>query len=155
MRVPGEGEGVGAVIDWLVAGEVGDAAVVDIGVMVGGNGPDAVVAGPGNDNSNQGTVTGKAVFEHLVEFRLEDALTADVSDATVVTLYLLSSSNAKLRPLLTRQLKPGARIVSHQFPIGSWPPPWGSYQTGWPYQFNPWTMSEAQFRNNPPPPLIP
>jgi SAM-dependent methyltransferase len=63
-----------------------------------------------------------AGVEHLVEFRLEDALTADVSDATVVTLYLLSSSNAKLRPLLTRQLKPGARIVSHAFSMGrEWP----------------------------------
>jgi hypothetical protein len=49
-------------------------------------------------------------------------LTADVSPATVVTLYLLSSSNAKLRPILTRQLRPGARIVSHAFSMGpSWP----------------------------------
>ena len=57
-----------------------------------------------------------------VEFRLQDALEADVSDATVVTLYLLSSSNAKLRPKLTAQLKPGARIVSHQFGMGDWEP---------------------------------
>lgn len=59
---------------------------------------------------------------HLVEFRLGDALAADVRDATVVTLYLLTSSNARLRPLLTRQLKPGARIVSHAFSMGrEWP----------------------------------
>lgn len=57
-----------------------------------------------------------------VEFRLADALSADVSDATVVTLYLLSSSNAKLRPRLQAQLKPGARIVSHQFGMGDWEP---------------------------------
>jgi precorrin-6B methylase 2 len=64
-----------------------------------------------------------AGVEHLVEFRLEDALTVDVSPATVVTLYLLGSSNAKLRPLLTKQLRPGARIVSHAFSMGStWPP---------------------------------
>ena len=57
-----------------------------------------------------------------VEFRVQDALTVDVSPATVVTLYLLSSSNAKLRPILTRQLKPGARVVSHAFSMGStWP----------------------------------
>jgi len=63
-----------------------------------------------------------AGVEHLVEFRLEDALTVDVSPATVVTLYLLGSSNAKLRPRLTRQLRPGARIVSHAFSMGpSWP----------------------------------
>lgn len=63
-----------------------------------------------------------AGVEGLVEFRLQDAMTVDVTPATVVTLYLLSSSNAKLRPILTRQLKPGARIVSHAFSMGSdWP----------------------------------
>jgi len=57
---------------------------------------------------------------HLVEFRLQDAMTTDVSGATVVTLYLLSSSNLKLRPILTRQLKPGTRIVAHNFAMGDW-----------------------------------
>jgi SAM-dependent methyltransferase len=57
---------------------------------------------------------------HLVEFRLQDAMTTDVSGATVITLYLLSSSNLKLRPILTRQLKPGARIVAHNFAMGDW-----------------------------------
>jgi len=57
-----------------------------------------------------------------VEFRLQDALKADVSDATVVTLYMLASGNAALRPMLTRQLRPGARIVSHAFSMGpTWP----------------------------------
>ena len=60
--------------------------------------------------------------EHLVEFRLGDALAADVSPATVVTLYMLGSGNAALRPVLTRQLRPGARVVSHAFSMGpSWP----------------------------------
>lgn len=60
--------------------------------------------------------------EHLVEFRLGDALAADVSSATVVTLYMLGSGNAALRPVLTRQLRPGARVVSHAFSMGpSWP----------------------------------
>jgi len=63
-----------------------------------------------------------AGVEDRVEFRVQDVLTADVSPATVVTLFLLSSSNEKLRPMLTRQLKPGARIVSHAFSMGrSWP----------------------------------
>jgi hypothetical protein len=49
-------------------------------------------------------------------------MTTDMSEATVVTLYLLSASNLKLRPILTRQLKPGGRIVSHAFSMGSdWP----------------------------------
>ncbi len=60
--------------------------------------------------------------EALVEFRVENAMTTDVSPATVVTLFLLSSSNEKLKPMLTRQLKPGARIVSHAFSMGrEWP----------------------------------
>jgi len=63
-----------------------------------------------------------AGVESLVEFRLEDALAADVSNATVVTLFLLPSSNARLRPLLLKQLKPGARIISHAFAMGpDWP----------------------------------
>lgn len=62
----------------------------------------------------------QAGVEDLVEFRQQDALTVDVSDATVVTLYLLSSSNLKLRPILTSQLAPGARIVSHAFSMGDW-----------------------------------
>jgi predicted RNA methylase len=63
-----------------------------------------------------------AGVEHLVEFRLEDVMKADVSKATVVTLYLLSSSNAKLRPILQSQLRQGSRIVSHAFSMGTdWP----------------------------------
>ncbi len=57
-----------------------------------------------------------------VSFRVQDAMTVDVSDATVVTLYLLAASNARLRPILMRQLRPGARIVAHNFPIGDWEP---------------------------------
>jgi precorrin-6B methylase 2 len=57
---------------------------------------------------------------NLVTFKLENAMTTDLSQATVVTLYLLSSSNLKLRPILTRQLKPGTRIVAHNFAMGDW-----------------------------------
>ncbi len=60
--------------------------------------------------------------EHLVEFRAQDALTVDVSPATVVTLYMLPEFNAKLRPILDRQLRPGSRVVSHDFPIEGWTP---------------------------------
>jgi SAM-dependent methyltransferase len=64
----------------------------------------------------------EAGVETLVDFRVQNVLTADVSAATVVTLYLLSSSNERLRPLLQHQLKPGARIVSHAFSMGrDWP----------------------------------
>jgi SAM-dependent methyltransferase len=60
--------------------------------------------------------------EHLVEFRLQDAFTSDVSPATVVTLYMLPEFNAKLRPMLERQLRPGTRVVSHDYPIEGWVP---------------------------------
>ncbi len=64
----------------------------------------------------------KAGVEGRVEFRQQDALEVDLSEASVVTLYLLSSSNVKLRPRLQSQLKPGSRIVSHQFGMGDWQP---------------------------------
>jgi hypothetical protein len=54
-----------------------------------------------------------------VEFRLQDAMTVDVSTATVVTLYLLPSLNLKLLPKLNRELKPGTRVVSHAFDMGT------------------------------------
>ena len=60
--------------------------------------------------------------DHLVEFREQDALTVDISQATVVTLYMLPEFNAKLRPVFDRQLKPGSRVVSHDFPIEGWVP---------------------------------
>ncbi len=63
-----------------------------------------------------------AGVEHLVTFKLQDAMKTDVSGASVVTTYLLTASNLKLRPLLTSQLKPGARIVTHSFGMGDWTP---------------------------------
>jgi len=64
----------------------------------------------------------KEKVDHLVEFRAQDAFTVDVSPATVVTLYMLPDFNEKLRPILDRQLKPGTRVVSHDFPIPGWTP---------------------------------
>jgi cyclopropane fatty-acyl-phospholipid synthase-like methyltransferase len=58
----------------------------------------------------------------LVRFRNEDLFQANISEATVVTLYLLESLNEKLRPKLLRDLKPGTRIVSHAFRMGDWEP---------------------------------
>lgn len=58
----------------------------------------------------------------LVTFKLENALTTDVSSATVVTTYLLTASNLRLRPILTKALKPGTRIVAHNFGFGDWTP---------------------------------
>jgi len=68
--------------------------------------------------------------ERIKELGLEDkasiiqgsALRVDLSAADVVTMYFLTSSNERLRPSLERWLKPGARVVSNQFPIKGWKP---------------------------------
>lgn len=57
-----------------------------------------------------------------VSFLQGDLFQADISKATVVTLFLSPSVNAELEPKLRRELRPGTRIVSHQFPIGRWSP---------------------------------
>ncbi|MGH7349641.1 MAG: SAM-dependent methyltransferase [Candidatus Rokuibacteriota bacterium] len=57
-----------------------------------------------------------------VTFRVEDVFATDIQDATVVTLFLSPDLNARLRPKLTSQLKPGTRIVSHRYGIGDWVP---------------------------------
>jgi SAM-dependent methyltransferase len=57
-----------------------------------------------------------------VTFRNEDLFETDIKEASVVTLYLLTSLNLKLRPKLWRDLKPGTRIVSHTFDMGDWTP---------------------------------
>jgi tRNA G37 N-methylase Trm5 len=69
-----------------------------------------------NENAARQGMTGK------VTFRLEDLFEANFRDATVVTLYLLPSLNLKLRPKLWKELKPGTRIVSHDFDMDDWPP---------------------------------
>jgi SAM-dependent methyltransferase len=72
---------------------------------------------------NQAEANARAAgVDRRVKFLIQDAMTIDVSDATIVTLYLLSASNVKLRPILTRQLRRGARIVSHSFAMGDWEP---------------------------------
>jgi cyclopropane fatty-acyl-phospholipid synthase-like methyltransferase len=58
---------------------------------------------------------------HLVEFRAADGLTVDISQATVVTLYMFKWFNNQMRPKLQR-LKPGSRVVAHDFDIDEWKP---------------------------------
>jgi hypothetical protein len=57
-----------------------------------------------------------------VQFHQQDVLAADLSRATVLTLYLLPGMMERLRPKLLKELKPGARIVSHDFDLGEWKP---------------------------------
>jgi len=70
-----------------------------------------------NDNLKKANVGDK------VKFLTADLFETDISEATVVTLYLLQSLNEKLRPKLFKELKPGTRVVSHAFSMGdAWPP---------------------------------
>jgi SAM-dependent methyltransferase len=69
-----------------------------------------------NQNAQQAGVSDR------VQFRQQDLFQADLSDATVVTLYLLPEVNLKLRSKLLSELKPGTRIVSHSFDMGDWKP---------------------------------
>jgi SAM-dependent methyltransferase len=56
----------------------------------------------------------------LAEFSLGDATKMDISEASVVTLYLLPESNELLRPQLEKQLEPGTYVVSHNYSIAGW-----------------------------------
>ncbi|MCC7483753.1 MAG: class I SAM-dependent methyltransferase [Burkholderiales bacterium] len=69
-----------------------------------------------NANAKKNGVTGR------VKFILGDLFEADIGEATVVTLYLLSNLNLKLRPKLMKDLAPGTRVVSHAFNMGDWKP---------------------------------
>jgi ribosomal protein L11 methylase PrmA len=68
-----------------------------------------------NANAKQAGVSDR------VRFMQQDLFQTDLSNATVITLYLLPRINIKLRPRLL-QLKPGTRIVSHSFDMGRWKP---------------------------------
>jgi SAM-dependent methyltransferase len=67
-------------------------------------------------------VAREAEVSDKVTFIEGDLFTANISGATVVTLYLSTSVNRQLEAKLKRELRPGTRIVSHQFRIGDWSP---------------------------------
>ena len=77
---------------------------------------DAKLNRQAEDNAKKAGVTGR------VQFLTQDLFEADISQATVVTLFLLPRLNQQLIPKLRRELRPGTRIVSHQFDMGEqWP----------------------------------
>ena len=66
-----------------------------------------------------------AGLENKIEIKQGDVLAlkpADVSEATVVMLYMADELNLRLRPMLWKALKPGSRVVSHRFIMGDWKP---------------------------------
>lgn len=64
----------------------------------------------------------KAGVGHLVEIRQQDIRTVDLSRASVLTMYLLPEVNLMIRPNIWKQMKPGSRVVSHDFDMGDWKP---------------------------------
>jgi tRNA A58 N-methylase Trm61 len=91
-----------------------------------------------------------AGVDQLVRFRNEDMFRINVSEATVVTLYLSEKLNVLLRPKLLRELRPGSRIISHDFRMGDWKPeqtvrvPWGKlYRTVYV-----WTVPQRKLNRN-------
>ena len=95
-------------------GRIPIAAAKMYGVRAVGIDIDPARIAEAQDNAKKAGVT------HLVEFRQADLFQSDFREATVVTLYLLPELNVKLRPRLWAELKPGTRIVSHQFDMGDW-----------------------------------
>jgi len=97
-------------------GRIPIAAAKKYGIRATGIDIDAERIAEANQNARGEGVT------KLVEFRQEDLFKANFRDATIVTLYLLPELNLRLRPRLWAELKPGTRIVSHQFDMGDWQP---------------------------------
>jgi len=64
----------------------------------------------------------KAGVTDRVKFLQQDLFETDIREATVVTLYLLPEVNLRLRPKLLSDLKPGTRVVSHNYDMGDWMP---------------------------------
>ena len=97
-------------------GRIPIAAAKQFGVRAVGIEIDPRLIEIARDNAKEAGVS------HLVEFREADLFATDFSDADVVTLYLGDTLNLRLRPRLLDQLEPGARVVSHDFAMGDWPP---------------------------------
>jgi SAM-dependent methyltransferase len=97
-------------------GRIVIAAAKRFGIKAVGIDIDPVRITESNQNAETAGVTGK------VKFIQQDLFEADFKDATVVTMYLLTSVNRRLRPKLLAELKPGTRLVSHSFDMGDWSP---------------------------------
>jgi methyltransferase family protein len=111
-------------------GRIPIAAAQQYGIRAVGIEIDPKLVTEAEEKARQAEVSG------LVRFRNEDMFRVDISEATVVTLYLSEKLNVLLRPKLLSELRPGSRILSHDFRMGDWKPeqtvrvPWGKlYRT--------------------------
>ena len=97
-------------------GRIVVAAAKDFGARGVGIDIDPQRIAEAKENARKAGVTDRVRFEE------NDLFQADIHEASVVTLFLLSSVNLKLRPKLLQELKPGTRIVSNTFEMGDWKP---------------------------------
>jgi SAM-dependent methyltransferase len=97
-------------------GRIVIAAAKRFGIRAVGIDIDPVRITESTDNAAAAGLTGK------VRFVQQDLFEADFRDATVVTMYLLTSVNLRLRPKLLADLRPGTRLVSHSFDMENWRP---------------------------------
>jgi len=111
-------------------GRIPIAAAKEFGIRAVGIEIDPKLVKEAEDNARAAGVS------DLVSFRNEDMFRIDVREATIVTLYLSEKLNVLLRPKLLSELRPGSRILSHDFRMGDWKPeqtvrvPWGKlYRT--------------------------
>ena len=111
-------------------GRIPIAAAAQYGIRAVGIEIDPKLVTEAEENARQANVS------QLVRFRNEDMFRVNYSEATVVTLYLSEKLNVLLRPKLLSELRPGSRILSHDFRMGDWKPeqtvrvPWGKlYRT--------------------------
>ena len=111
-------------------GRIPIAAAKEYGIRAVGIEIDPKLVTEAEENARQAGVA------QLVTFRNEDMFRVNLSEATVVTLYLSEKLNVLLRPKLLSELRPGSRILSHDFRMGDWKPeqsarvPWGKlYRT--------------------------
>jgi hypothetical protein len=125
-------------------GRIPIAAAKEYGIRAVGIEIDPKLVTEANENARQAGVS------QLVTFRNEDMFRINLSGATVVTLYLSEKLNVLLRPKLLSELRPGSRILSHDFRMGDWQPeqtvrvPWGKlYRTVYL-----WTVPESDKRKN-------
>ncbi len=97
-------------------GRIVITAAKRFGIKAVGIDIDPIRISESNDNAVKAGVTDR------VRFIERNLFEADFKDATVVTMYLLTSVNLRLRPKLLAELKPGTRLVSHTFDMGEWKP---------------------------------
>jgi precorrin-6B methylase 2 len=97
-------------------GRIAIAAARDYGARAVGIDIDPQRIKEANENAAKAGVTDRVVFKQ------ENLFETPIKDANVITMYLLTTVNMKLRPRLLEELRPGTRLVSHAFSMGDWEP---------------------------------